>query len=143
MSGCSFVRIGNTLRAADERAQREVNRLSEGEEARVEFLRPRSYGQLKFYWALCDLVAHNHSSIRSKEQVDQALRILTGHTDPLVDPSTGEIIALVPKRLNFRTMAQPAWEDYLDKAKKVVCERLLPGVTSAKLEQEILNMMTY
>lgn len=143
MSGCSFVRIGNTLRAADERAQREVNRLCEGEETRVEFLRPRSYGQLKFYWALCDLVASNHSSIRSKEQVDQALRILTGHTDPLVDPSTGEIIALVPKRLNFRAMAQPAWEDYLDKAKKVVCERLLPGVTSAKLEQEILNMMTY
>lgn len=141
MSDATLIRVGSSLRAADDTAQREINRIADGEEVRVRFIRTRSLGQLRYYWALCNLIAQQHSSIQNKEQADQALRILAGHTDPLVDPSTGEIMALLPKRISFEKLGQADWEDYLRRAKDVAISRLLPGVTSQQLEQEILSMV--
>jgi hypothetical protein len=124
--------------ADDHEGAEKLRKFPPGTVVEVEISQPRSLKQLRYYYALCTIVAQNHATMRDKDQVDQALRILTGHCDVFtLDGRTVE----TPRRLAFDKLEQADWEDYLQRAKEAVAEHLLPGVGIPDLEDEILRML--
>ena len=118
---------------------RRLKRIPLGTTVQVELRQPRSVPELRYYWQLCSLVAINHRDFIAREQVDQALRILTGHCDVFtLDGRTVE----VPRRIAFNKLSQEEWRAYLLRAKDAVVTHLLPGVQLPELEAEIARMAT-
>ena len=123
----------------DADAQAALKRIPVGVVVRCEITRPRSVQQLRLYWSLCALVAMNHAELQTREQVDQALRLLTGHVDLV---QVGGNTLQLPRRIAFSKLGQDEWAAYLSRAKDAVCEHLLPGVDAHDLQEEILRMAT-
>lgn len=121
----------------DDDARRSLGRIPVGTTVRCEIVKPRSVTQLRRYWAMCALVAENHAELHTREQVDQALRLLTGHVDLV---QVGEHTLRLPRRIAFAKLSQDEWEQYLSRAKDAVCEHLLPGVDGQYLQEEILRI---
>jgi hypothetical protein len=123
--------------ADDEDALASLRRIPVGTTVRCEITRPRSVAQLRYYWQLCALVAQNHAQLQTREQVDQALRILTGHVDLM---QLGDATVQIPRRIAFSKLSQDEWQAYLSRAKDAVLQHLLPGVELPEFEAEIARM---
>ena len=123
--------------ADDEAAASSMRRIPVGTTVRCEIVKPRSVAQLRMYWAMCSLVAMNHAELQTREQVDQALRLLTGHVDLV---KVGDKVLKLPRRIAFSTLSQDEWTEYLSRAKDAVCEHLLPGVDGDEIQNEILRL---
>jgi hypothetical protein len=119
-------------------ALREIKKFPVGTVVKCEISRPRSLKQLRYYWALCALVASNHAELQTREQVDQTIRILSGHVDTF---KVKDYLVQVPKRIAFSQLEQEEWEEYLSRAKDVVLSELLPGVELREFEDEIARMV--
>jgi hypothetical protein len=115
-----------------------LKRIPLGATVRCEVTKPRSVPELRFYWALCALVAQNHAELQTREQVDQALRLLTGHVDMV---RAGERVLQIPRRIAFAKLSQSEWQAYLMRAKDAVVQHLLPGVELPEFESEIQRMV--
>ncbi len=123
--------------ADDEAAANSIRRIPVGTTVRCEIVKPRSVQQLRMYWAMCSLVAMNHAELQTREQVDQALRLLTGHVDLV---KVGDQTLQLPRRIAFAKLSQDEWAEYLARAKDAVCEHLLPGVDGNEIQNEILRI---
>jgi len=126
------------LVADDADAVESLKRIPLGVTVHCQVIKPRSVPQLRMYWALCALVASNHAELQTREQVDQALRLLTGHVD-LVQVG-GQTLKL-PRRIAFAKLSQDEWSAYLMRAKDAVIQTLLPGVELPEVEEEIARMV--
>lgn len=115
-----------------------LRRIPIGTTVRCEVVKPRSVPELRFYFALCALVAQNHAELQTREQVDQALRLLTGHVDLV---RLGEHTLQIPRRIAFSKLSQSEWQAYLMRAKDAVVQHLLPGVELPEFEAEIQRMV--
>ncbi len=118
-------------------AATDMRRIPLGTSVRCEITRPRSVPQLRYYWSLCALVASNHAELQTREQVDQAIRILSGHVDLV---NVGDQIVKLPRRIAFSKLGQDEWHAYLSRAKDAVLQHLLPGVELPEFEAEIARM---
>lgn len=125
------------LVADDPDAVESLKRIPLGTTVRCEITRPRSVKQMRYYWSLCALVASNHSELQTREQVDQALRLLTGHVDLV---KVGDKVLQIPRRIAFSKLSQDEWSAYLVRVKDAVVRELLPGVELPEFEEEILRM---
>lgn len=122
----------------DADTQRRMKRIPLDTVVQVELRQPRNVKELRYYWALCNLVSMNHDKLQTREQVDQTLRILTGHVDVFtLDGRTVEI----PRRIAFHKLSQEDWQQYLQRARDAVLQHLLPGVQSPMIEDEIARMV--
>lgn len=125
------------LIADDADAVDSLRRIPLGVTVRCEIVKPRSVRQLRYYWSLCNLCSMNSDQFKSKEQVDQALRILTGHTDLV---QLGDQVLQIPRRIAFSQLSQDDWVEFLKRAKDAVLEHILPGVAMPELESELAAM---
>jgi hypothetical protein len=122
----------------DDDARESCKRIPVNTVVRCDITRPRSLPQLRYYWAMCALVAMNHAQLETREMVDQALRILTGHVDLV---TIGNQTVKIPRRLAFAKLSQDEWQAYLMRAKDAVVRELLPGVELREFEDEIMRMV--
>jgi hypothetical protein len=122
----------------DADAQAACKRIPVGTTVHCEITKPRSVPQLRYYWALCALVAQNHAELQTREQVDQVLRILTGHVDVV---NVGGKFVQIPRRIAFSKLSQDEWQAYLMRSKDAVVTELLPGVELPEFEAEITRMV--
>jgi hypothetical protein len=118
-------------------AQVAMKRIPVGTTVRCEITRPRSVQQLRYYFAMCQLISVNHQELQTREQVDQALRLLTGHVDLV---QVGDRTLQLPRRIAFSKLSQDEWQAYLMRAKDAVLQHLLPGIELPELENEIARM---
>lgn len=126
------------LSADDAEAADALKRIPLGTTVRCEITKPRSVPQLRYYWALCALVASNHAELMTKEMVDQAIRLLSGHVDLV---QVGGKTLRIPRPINFSRLGQVEWQEYLMRAKDAVLQELLPGVELPEIENEIARMV--
>lgn len=138
MSEVYLKRTLSGLAADDEEAARVLKRIPMGTVVQCEVVRPRSAKSLRYYFALCRLVASNHETLQTKDEVDQVLRLLAGHVELV---QVGDRIVKIPKRLAFSELGEEGWQDYLKRAKDVVLRDLLPGVELPAIEEEIARMV--
>lgn len=114
-------------------------RIPVGTTVRCEITQPRSVRQLRYYWALCSLCSLNSEQFHTREQVDQFIRLATGHVDLV---TVGNETYKLPRRIAFSKLSQDEWFAYLVRAKDVVAREILPGVTMPELENELARMVT-
>lgn len=128
------------LSPADERARKVLLKIAEGRIVKVEYRQPRNLAWHNRYWALCQMVADNSEQYGSADEVSDHLKILAGHCTVVARVDTGELDRL-PKSISFSAMDQGQFEDFWRRAVKAVCENILPGVTEAAVEDELLNLI--
>lgn len=126
------------------------NRMEQGELAWFRPLRVRCPKELRRYWALMTMCADNCERIempyggvmlvQSKDDVHDAVKICAGHCTTIFDTS-GTPVYQIPKSISYEDMTEDEWLEFWPRVTDVVMERVLPGVSSADIELELLKCM--
>lgn len=103
-----FFRKDDLLVPADERAQRFVRRLFQGEAVQVEVERSRSYKWHKLYVACCIGIGENCEPQRDWMSIDSELRVRAGHFDKIF---VEDYEVRVPKRIAFDKLTADEWAE--------------------------------
>ncbi len=109
-----------------------------GSELLVEFRQPRNLPWLKKYWVLCQMIAENLDGQHTKENIDTALRLGVHHTRRL---RMSGVEYEIPESISFGSMKQPEWERFWDLVVQFVCEKVMPGIDSVTIENEIQKLI--
>jgi hypothetical protein len=104
---------------------------------KVEVRKPRSGLHHRKYWALCGLVAQNHATLETARQVDQAIKMLSGHVDLV---RVQDEVFRIPASISFAAMDQDQFAEFYNRACDVVVRELLPGVSLREVQDEVLRM---
>lgn len=129
------------LVADDDAATSVLRKIKVGDVVKVEVRRPRNLAAHRRWFALVNLIYSNSEDYGSPEEVHGALKVLAGHSIPVMDKSTGEILARIPKSISFSALDEDAFQEVWKCAVKAVSEHILPGVTEPEIEAEILNLI--
>lgn len=103
-----FFRKGNALYPADDRAERYMRKMFEGEASQIEIERSRSYKWHKMYVAICIEIGQNCDPERDWMSIDNELRVRAGHYDKLI---VNGYKVLVPKRIAFDKLTADQWQE--------------------------------
>lgn len=105
---------------------------------------PRSVQQNRLYWKLCQVVFENtEGAFDSAEQVSDFLKIQAGHCEKRHINLNGEkLVWLIPKSISFAKMPQPEFQEYMQAALDIVCQRIIVGMDKDALEAEIKEMIS-
>ena len=135
---------------ADEDMEAAHRRLDIGECAYVKFIRVRDPVAHRRYWKLMTVCAENCErielelgqwmTVRNKDDVHTAVKLCTGHFDPIFD-AHGAVIAKLPKSTGFEAMTADEWAAYWPRVLDVVQEKVMPGVEIPEIEHEMLKLM--
>lgn len=149
MSGY-LAKHGRGFLPTDDETEAVHRRLEVGECAYVKFIRVRDPVAHRRYWKLMTVCAENCErielepgewmTVRNKNDVHTAIKLCTGHYDPIFD-AHGAVIAKVPKSTDFETMTEDEWADYWPRVLDVVQEKVMPGVDLPEVEHEMLKLM--
>ena len=107
-----FFRKGNALYPADDRAERYMRKMFEGEASQIEIERSRSYKWHKMYVACCIEIGQNCDPERDWQSIDNELRVRSGHYDTMYVRVKGQkAMVLVPKRIAFDKLTADQWHE--------------------------------
>ena len=126
------------LSADDDAATCVLRKIKVGDVVRVEVRRPRNLSAHRRFFALVNLVYTNSEKFPSPDVARRVLTCRAGHALPYIIESTGEVL-LIPESISFANMDQDEFDAFWQRVVKVVCEEILPGVTEADIEAEILS----
>jgi hypothetical protein len=140
MSAVLMRRTVAGLTADDEAARDVMRKVKIGDVVRVDVQRPRSHKNLRRWWALMNLIAQNSEDIKSPEAAHDLVKILAGHCTHIVSKSTGEVYQIADS-IAFGRLSEDEFQDVWQRAVKAVAEHILPGVTDADIEAEIMQII--
>lgn len=126
------------LSADDDAATAVLRKIKVGDVVRVEVRRPRNLSAHRRFFALVNLVYTNSEKFPSPDVARRVLTCRAGHALPYIIESTGEVL-LIPESISFANMDQDEFDAFWQRVVKVVCDEILPGVTEADIEAEILS----
>lgn len=126
------------LRPLDAAAATILAKYKLGDMVAVDVVKPRCIGHHRLYWSLCQKVAENMPGDFDAEVVSDVIKVRTGHVT-CVRTKAGEMF--LPKSISFAAMDQLAFNDFFDRAIRVVVSDILPGVNSDDLRAEVENML--
>lgn len=138
MTAILMTRTLSGLAPDDESATAVLRRIKPGDVVRVEVRRPRNLSAHRRFFALVNLVYTNSEKFPSPDVARRVLTCRAGHALPYIIESTGEVL-LIPESISFANMDQDEFDAFWQRVVKVVCEEILPGVTEADIEAEILS----
>lgn len=133
------VRTYNTLKAVDDRGRDVLSKIKPGKIVTVEVKQPRNLKELKFYFALVDLLFEQQSVFLTPDDLDEEIRICIGHCTRKTRQN-GEI-QVKAKSLQFGKLDQYNWRSFLDAAIRFACEHIVPGLPETTLKKEVEDMV--
>lgn len=133
MSDLYVVRTPHGLVGADERSEREIAKLGEGEILRCTIKVPRNYRFHCKYWAMLNAVYENQDTYPSLESLHFALKIAAGWVSHVV---VGEKTHLIPKSTSFEKMTEAEFSEYYVAAKNAVTS-LLPAWSAEEIDRVV------
>lgn len=122
------------LRPVNSIASDKMAKLKLGDVVAIDVRKPRCLGHHRMYWALMQIVADNMEGDYSAEVVSDVIKLRTGHVT-VVRTKRGEVF--LPKSISFASMDQIAFNEFFDRAIKVVVADIIPGINSDALRQEV------
>jgi hypothetical protein len=149
-----FFRRGDTLTAADEDAQKFIQRMGDNE---CKAFRPASIRcpvEHRRYWAMMTLVAKNvrrieidrigrepiYMRILSKENAHNAMKLCTGLYETCPVGST-DFAVRVPNPTNFEEMTSEEWARYWPQVMEVLLEKAVPEVQIPEVQADMLRCL--
>lgn len=109
-----------------------------GDKVAIKLVRDRSTPQQKLYWAILQHIAES-SQWETAERLHVALKIRLGYFDLMQLPS-GKAVP-IPHSTAFDKMSHDEFTDYFDKAIRLICTEVVPGMDSARLIAEVQGMI--
>lgn len=119
----SFTRRGNTLIPSDFAAEEMLAGLKDGQEILVTVRRPRSPQHHRFFFALLRKVVENTDDFQSEEELLDALKLATGHTERRLTLDGKAYLA--PRSISFAAMGEDAFRRFRKRACYVLATKVL------------------
>jgi hypothetical protein len=119
--------------------KRRLDTMLPGTWLRLEWKRPRHGKHHRKLFALLALVADNSETYDTTEKALVAVKLVTGHADPFIDPSTGELMQL-PRSIAYDAMEQDEFDRFYELAIDGVLRHILPGMDEATADR-LLEMI--
>ena len=123
----------------DEQSKEYVDSLPVDGFVTCDIKRPRNSKHHRKYFALLNTVYNAQDVYESFEAFRSAMACAVGYADTTVLPDGRTV--LVAKSISFAKMDQDAFNEFWKANIKVICTKILPGVTEHDLESEILEFM--
>ena len=140
MTDLLFRKAAKSLIPLDETAEAALSKIGIGDVVRIKGLtRPRNPQHHRLYWALLGLAVDNSEMFEDTEQLHFMLKVATGHVREFINPD-GQVF-YEPKPTDFASMGQDDFNAYFDKCVKVICQRVIPGMSDEDLKAEALEMI--
>lgn len=111
-----------------------LERMDVGEYLLIESKRPRNPGHHRKLFALLRLVADNSETYDTIQRALYAIKVVTGHTQPAIDPLSGELTS-VPDSISYASMDQDKFNEFYNQAVDGVLQHLLPGMPREKFDR--------
>ena len=124
---------------ADDEAWRVTRRWEIGEVATPDLKKAREAKSLKRYWVLVQIVFDNSGQFKTKPQVHDYFKRKAGHVIQIVEKSTGAIFE-VADSIDYDTLDETEFMEVWRRIVDVVCMDILPGISEAELEFEIMKI---
>ena len=135
MRGDFQVKSGG-LFPAGEKEKRALARMPEGTLMCVEFVRPRSQGRHRFFWAMVGwLTEQMDGDMWDKEMVAEAIKVLTGHCSTAVTPDG--MIVRNTHSISFAKMGEDEFADFVSRAKDAAIKMVGVGLTEKDVDTAI------
>ncbi|MEE8607172.1 MAG: DUF1367 family protein [Nitrospiraceae bacterium] len=127
------------LRPADAHTIEMCARFKPGEIVKAEPKRMRNYKQLCLWWAIVGVLYDHADWCASKEDASDWLKISIGHFDLIRSPDGKEWAR--PKSIAYGNCEQTEFDQLLNAAINVVCEKIIPGTSNEVLRAELEAMV--
>jgi hypothetical protein len=129
-----FLRRGNSLVPADASAEEFLSELADGREVTVTIRKPRNPAHHRWFFALLRLVVSNSDDWSNEEELLDALKLATGHTERrmTIDGNT----YLAPRSISFAAMGEEAFKRFKARACYVLATKVL-NVNPEDLMREV------
>jgi hypothetical protein len=114
--------------------KRRLETLKTGSWLRIECVKPRNGQHHRKLFALLTLVAENSETYNTTEKALVAVKLVTGHCEPFIDPMTGELTQL-PKSIAYEAMDQDEFNEFYSAAIDGVLCHILPQIDKVQAER--------
>ncbi len=115
---------------ADDEARALMAKMKKNGDVLVTTWRPRSLPQMRLYWSVLEYVAQA-TEWENAERLHVALKVKLGKYD-LCQLANGKMVPVVHSAA-FDEMPQAEFQDYFDKALKLICTDVIPGYDPERL----------
>lgn len=119
--------------------RRQLEVMKPGTCLRMEWVKPRNASHHRKFFALLNLVAENSEVYDTTEKALVAIKLITGHIDPAIDPRTGEVVQ-IPKSISYESMDQDEFERFYSVSIDGVLQHILKHIDRKKADQ-LLEMI--
>jgi hypothetical protein len=137
MSKAVFVKRDGVLRPVDDQGLDILCSLKEGREVMVHIHAARNPRQHRLLFALLKMAIDGGAWEGDTDSLLDYIKFGVGHTRTSIDPA-GKV-HIVPKSINYESMAQDAFRKFFDRAVWLVCHRLLANDNWELLRDEIVE----
>jgi hypothetical protein len=120
-----------------------LRQINDGALLRVKFSVPRNVRQHRLFFALINLVFEHQPEPRqfaTREALREAITVAAGHFHEVRNVINGKVYT-VPNSISFGALDQPAWQEFFEAAKRVIVEKIIPGINNRDLDQAIADML--
>lgn len=129
----------SALYAADGMAEEQLSKIKQEEEVRVTISRVRNPRQLRYWWALCGVLAEYADWCKDRETASDWLKLSIGHAEFHESPD-GKTWCR-PKSIAFGNCPQEEFDTLLDQAIRIIVTKIMPGTSSEALRNELEAMI--
>ena len=130
-----FRKEDGLLRPADDHARETLSHYRSGSHVRAELRRVRNPRQLALWWALAGVLSDHAEWCASREDASDWLKIAVGHFEIVRSPDGKEWAR--PKSIAFGNCAQDEFDQILNNAIRVICEKVIPNTSSDALRTRL------
>lgn len=128
------------LEAEDEHTLAQLRAVKVGETVEIALCLKRDLRNLRRWWGLCRMLAYHTDKFPSPNAAHGALKVGAGHFIPVVSAKSGEVYK-IPDSIAFDRLEETEFQAVWQRAVQFVCEEILPGVTEAEVEHEVLRLI--
>lgn len=128
------------LKPVDEDGEDFLRSLPEGKIVKVKTWVTRNEKHHRLFFGLLKIVVENSDIWQTTDQLLDALKIATGHVEPVIMGS-GKVHYKL-KSISFSSMDQQEFRAFYTRCVRIICDRWLPGVKDEDLRSEVEKMVT-
>jgi uncharacterized protein DUF1367 len=138
-----MIKMEDGLHPTDSDGYAALRQVPENAIVRVKFSVPRNIAQHRLFFALINVVFEHQREphmFATREALREAITISAGYFETIQNPITG-LIYTRPKSIAFGAMDGVEWRDFLEAAKRVILDAILPRVQSRDLDQAVSDIL--
>ena len=126
------------LTPTDDASEAALKSVKLGECIQVKFKTPRNLRMHRLFWKLMQTVYENQDHYKSANEVCAAFKFAVGLVDSI---KTKRGVVQMPGSIAFAKMDQVKFREFFDAAIKFCVEEVIPGMNSADLEREVMELV--